>query len=86
MGLALHPPHRGTSMDVWSHSAAIIEHVRDGSVVRALLLPDYYLVTVMLSGIKVRFGCWGVGQGGPFPQVWGASSRALRCGVPQSGP
>lgn len=34
--------------------AAIIEHVRDGSVVRALLLPDYYLVTVMLSGIKVR--------------------------------
>ncbi|OXB61955.1 UNVERIFIED_CONTAM: hypothetical protein H355_002837, partial [Colinus virginianus] len=34
---------------------AIIEHVRDGSVVRALLLPDYYLVTVMLSGIKVRF-------------------------------
>lgn len=33
---------------------AIIEHVRDGSVVRALLLPDHYLVTVMLSGIKVR--------------------------------
>lgn len=33
--------------------AAIIEHVRDGSVVRALLLPDYYLVTVMLSGVKV---------------------------------
>uniref|UniRef100_A0A6I8SC16 Staphylococcal nuclease domain-containing protein 1 n=1 Tax=Xenopus tropicalis TaxID=8364 RepID=A0A6I8SC16_XENTR len=31
---------------------AIIEHVRDGSVVRALLLPDCYLVTVMLSGIK----------------------------------
>ncbi|XP_053572302.1 staphylococcal nuclease domain-containing protein 1 [Bombina bombina] len=31
---------------------AIIEHVRDGCVVRALLLPDYYLVTVMLSGIK----------------------------------
>uniref|UniRef100_A0A8C6EH07 Staphylococcal nuclease domain-containing protein n=1 Tax=Moschus moschiferus TaxID=68415 RepID=A0A8C6EH07_MOSMO len=31
---------------------AIIEHVRDGSVVRVLLLPDYYLVTVMLSGIK----------------------------------
>lgn len=44
--------------------AAIIEHVRDGSVVRALLLPDYYLVTVMLSGIKVssyaglRGGSW----------------------------
>ncbi|KAM8974619.1 staphylococcal nuclease domain-containing protein 1 isoform 2-T2 [Pelodytes ibericus] len=31
---------------------AVIEHVRDGSVVRALLLPDYYMVTVMLSGIK----------------------------------
>ncbi|XP_038852633.1 staphylococcal nuclease domain-containing protein 1 [Salvelinus namaycush] len=31
---------------------AVIEHVRDGSVVRALLLPDYYLVTVMLSGVK----------------------------------
>ncbi|XP_016096139.1 staphylococcal nuclease domain-containing protein 1, partial [Sinocyclocheilus grahami] len=31
---------------------AIIEHVRDGCIVRALLLPDYYLVTVMLSGIK----------------------------------
>lgn len=39
-------------------TAAIIEHVRDGSVVRALLLPDYYLVTVMLSGIKVRLGRW----------------------------
>lgn len=36
------------------HHSAIIEHVRDGSVVRALLLPDHYLVTVMLSGIKVR--------------------------------
>lgn len=33
--------------------SAIIEHVRDGSVVRALLLPDHYLVTVMLSGVKV---------------------------------
>ncbi|ROI15499.1 Staphylococcal nuclease domain-containing protein 1 [Anabarilius grahami] len=31
---------------------AIIEHVRDGCMVRALLLPDYYLVTVMLSGVK----------------------------------
>lgn len=45
------------STNLCSHPAAIIEHVRDGSVVRALLLPDYYLVTVMLSGIKVRFGC-----------------------------
>ncbi|KAG1953290.1 ribonuclease TUDOR [Pimephales promelas] len=31
---------------------AIIEHVRDGCMVRALLLPDHYLVTVMLSGVK----------------------------------
>lgn len=36
-----------------SPPAAIIEHVRDGSVVRAQLLPDHYLVTVMLSGVKV---------------------------------
>lgn len=43
--------------------AAIIEHVRDGSVVRALLLPDYYLVTVMLSGIKVSLGGF---LGGPY--------------------
>ncbi|XP_019466483.1 staphylococcal nuclease domain-containing protein 1 [Meleagris gallopavo] len=53
---------------------AIIEHVRDGSVVRALLLPDYYLVTVMLSGIKVRFGCV-LGRGG-YPGS----------GVPRTGP
>lgn len=31
---------------------AIIEHVRDGCMVRALLLPDHYLVTVLLSGVK----------------------------------
>lgn len=36
-----------------SHMAAIIEHVRDGCTVRALLLPDHYLVTIMLSGVKV---------------------------------
>lgn len=36
------------------YHSAIIEHVRDGSVVRALLLPGHHLVTVMLSGIKVR--------------------------------
>jgi len=34
---------------------AIIEHVRDGCMVRALLLPDHYLVTVMLPGVKVSF-------------------------------
>lgn len=31
---------------------AVIEHVRDGSTVRAFLLPDFHHVTVMLSGIK----------------------------------
>ncbi|KAK3585672.1 hypothetical protein CHS0354_020238 [Potamilus streckersoni] len=31
---------------------AIIEHVRDGCTVRAFLIPDFYYVTVMLSGIK----------------------------------
>lgn len=55
-----------------SHSPAsfpaIIEHVRDGSVVRALLLPDYYLVTVMLSGIKVK------------PRSEGSSERTAREG------
>ncbi|XP_063980278.1 staphylococcal nuclease domain-containing protein 1 [Diachasmimorpha longicaudata] len=31
---------------------AIIEHVRDGSTVKAFLLPDFYHVTLMLSGIR----------------------------------
>ncbi|XP_045463519.1 staphylococcal nuclease domain-containing protein 1 [Harmonia axyridis] len=31
---------------------AIIEHVRDGSTVRAFLLPDFYHVTVMITGIR----------------------------------
>lgn len=32
---------------------AIIEHVRDGSTVRAFLLPDFYYITLMISGIRV---------------------------------
>lgn len=32
---------------------AIIEHVRDGSTVRAFLLPDFQYVTLMISGIRV---------------------------------
>ena len=32
---------------------AVIEHVRDGSTVRAFLLPDFYHITLMLSGIRV---------------------------------
>ena len=32
---------------------AVIEHVRDGSTVRAFLLPDFYHVTVMMSGVRV---------------------------------
>nr|QBI71278.1 ebna2 binding protein P100 [Liposcelis bostrychophila] len=31
---------------------AIIEHVRDGSTVRALLLPDHYMITLMMTGIR----------------------------------
>lgn len=31
---------------------AVIEHVRDGSTVRAFLLPDFYHVTLMISGIR----------------------------------
>lgn len=33
---------------------AIIEHVRDGSTVRAFLLPDFQYITLMISGIRVR--------------------------------
>jgi hypothetical protein len=38
---------------------AVIEHVRDGSTVRAFLLPDFYHITLMLSGIRVSavFSC-----------------------------
>lgn len=32
---------------------AVIEHVRDGSTVRAFLLPDFYHITLMISGIRV---------------------------------
>nr|QBI71270.1 ebna2 binding protein P100 [Embidopsocus sp. AB-2019] len=31
---------------------AIIEHVRDGSTVKALLLPDFYMITLMMTGIR----------------------------------
>nr|QBI71273.1 ebna2 binding protein P100 [Eurycantha calcarata] len=31
---------------------AVIEHVRDGSTVRAFLLPDFYYITLMISGIR----------------------------------
>ncbi|XP_066153595.1 staphylococcal nuclease domain-containing protein 1 [Euwallacea fornicatus] len=31
---------------------AVIEHVRDGSTVRAFLLPDFYYITVMVAGIR----------------------------------
>lgn len=31
---------------------AIIEHVRDGSTVRAFLLPDFHYITLMMSGIR----------------------------------
>lgn len=31
---------------------AVVEHVRDGSTVRVLLLPDFHYITLMLSGIR----------------------------------
>ncbi|XP_044734250.1 staphylococcal nuclease domain-containing protein 1 isoform X1 [Chrysoperla carnea] len=31
---------------------AVIEHVRDGSTVRAFLVPDFYHITLMISGIR----------------------------------
>lgn len=42
---------------------ALIEHVRDGSTVKALLLPDYYHITLAISGIR----CPGFKQEGPEP-------------------
>ncbi len=36
---------------------AVIEHVRDGTTVRAFLLPDFYHVTLMMSGVRVS-GCF----------------------------
>lgn len=32
---------------------AIIEHVRDGTTVRAFLLPDFHHITLMMSGVRV---------------------------------
>lgn len=34
-------------------TAAVIEHVRDGSTLRAVLVPSYQWLTVAMSGIKV---------------------------------
>lgn len=34
---------------------AVVEHVRDGSTIRAFLLPDFYHITLMVSGIRVSF-------------------------------
>jgi len=31
---------------------AVVEHVRDGSTIRAYLLPDFYHITLMVSGIR----------------------------------
>ena len=33
--------------------SAVVEHVRDGSTVRVFLLPDFYHITLMVSGIRV---------------------------------
>ena len=42
--------------------SAVIEHVRDGCSVRAFLLPDFYHVTVMFTGIKVSIRRMEVGN------------------------
>ncbi|XP_058791125.1 staphylococcal nuclease domain-containing protein 1 [Phymastichus coffea] len=42
---------------------ALIEHVRDGSTVKALLLPDFYHITLAISGIR----CPTFKQDGPEP-------------------
>lgn len=34
---------------------AVVEHVRDGSTIRAFLLPDFYHITLMVSGIRVNY-------------------------------
>lgn len=34
---------------------AVVEHVRDGSTIRAFLLPDFYHITLMVSGIRVSY-------------------------------
>ena len=33
---------------------AVVEHVRDGSTIRAFLLPDFYHITLMVSGVRVN--------------------------------
>lgn len=42
---------------------ALIEHVRDGSTVKALLIPDFYHITLAISGIR----CPTFRQDGPEP-------------------
>ncbi|TMS34836.1 hypothetical protein L596_002347 [Steinernema carpocapsae] len=51
-------------VDTYKHKPvkAVIEQIRDGSTVRAFLLPEFHYVTVMLSGVKapaVRLGSEG---------------------------
>ncbi|XP_054275181.1 staphylococcal nuclease domain-containing protein 1-like [Macrosteles quadrilineatus] len=47
---------------------AIIEHVRDGSTVRCFLLPDFYHITLMLSGIRCN-GFKLDSEGRPDPSI-----------------
>ncbi len=32
---------------------AVVEHVRDGTTVRVFLVPDFYHITLMMSGVRV---------------------------------
>ena len=37
-----------------SLAAAVVEHVRDGSTLRVILLPNFTYLTVAMSGVKVK--------------------------------
>ena len=38
----------------FSVSPAVVEHVRDGCTLRTITVPSFQLITVAMSGIKVR--------------------------------
>lgn len=49
---------------------AVIEHVRDGSTVRAFLLPDFYYITLMIAGIRCNgFKLDDQGRPDPYQKV-----------------
>ena len=44
--------------------SAVVEHVRDGSTIRAFLLPDFQYITLMMSGIRVSLFLNRMGEDG----------------------